>query len=105
MEKIITNEYIQYKSGFIAGKGAILEAYKLGKILKINEEVYEEVQTTWYEFGYQDGFAYFSNLIDNNALDLSELNTKQIINEAFKKRVIQYNQEEQKEIPFGKFKI
>ena len=105
MKTIITDEWIQYKSGFISGKKAIVEAFKLGKILNLNEESTEEIQATWYAFGFQDGFAYFSKLIDDNMLDLANINTKEIIVEAFKKRVIEYNQEKQEEISIGKFRM
>ncbi len=105
METIITDEWIQYKSGFISGKNAIVEAFKLGKILNLNEKSTQEIQATWYTFGFQDGFAYFSKLIDTNRLDLANINTKEIIAEAFKKRVMEYNQEKQEEIPIGKFRM
>lgn len=101
----MTDEFIQYKTGFISGKNAIVEAFTLGKVLNLNEKSTEEVQTTWYAFGYQDGFKYFSLLIDNNRLDLANTNTKEIIAEAFEKRVMEYNQETQEEIPIGKFRM
>ena len=107
MKEIITNEFIQYKSGFIAGKTEIIEAYKLGKMISLNQNEQEQEQEnldSWYQDGYQDGFSYFSMLIDNQTLNLETINTKEIIKQCFTKRVTMKNQEQHQETPIGKFK-
>ena len=43
MKEIITNEFIQYKSGFLDGEYEILIAYKLGKIITLNQKEGQEL--------------------------------------------------------------
>ena len=106
MKEIITNELIQYETGFIDGKFEIIEAFKLGKIMDLNESrLSEEMEESWYNYGYQDGFNYFSDLIDNNSLDLENINTKKIMQECFTKKVIEINSKQNKSIPISKFRI
>ncbi len=105
MKEIITNEFIAYKAGFIAGKDEIIENYKLGQIIKLNEEKEAEETKNWYTYGYEDGIHYYGELIDNQSLDLEKMNTKAAVKECFAERVIRMNAEEGKEIPIGKFRI
>lgn len=77
-----TNEMIQYKSGFIEGKHDAIEMFKLGSA----PGAPKEGMTSWVLKGYEDGMSYFSSLIENNALDLENINTEEIILESFKKR-------------------
>lgn len=106
MEEIIGNEFIEYKTGFIAGKHEILEAISLGKIMNLNdnEDTFEE-DDSWYTHGFTDGFNYFSNSINKNELDLENINTRGIIKECFTKRVIDANKKENSQIPIGKFRL
>lgn len=106
MEEIIGNEFIEYKTGFIAGKSEIIEAISLGKIMNLNdnEDKFEE-DDSWYTHGFNDGFNYFSNLINKNKLDLENINTRGIIKECFTKRVIDANKKENSQIPIGKFRL
>lgn len=106
MEEIIGNEFIEYKTGFIAGKGEIVEAISLGKVinLKDNEDTLED-NDSWYVHGFNDGFNYFSNLIDNNKLDLENINTKNIVKECFAKRVMDANKNKDNQISVAKFRI
>lgn len=105
MKEIITNELIQYKTGFIDGKNEIVDAFKLGKVIRFEEEKEREEKESWYKYGYEDGFNYFSNLINNNKLDLNNTNTKEIIKNHFAERVLKINQEQGREIPTIKFRI
>jgi len=103
MEEIITNELIQYKSGFCAGKNEIVELIRLGKIIDFNNMVNDE-STQWYDFGYRDAIEYFSNMIEKN-IDITTIRVRDVIKELFSKRVIMYNQENKKEVPISTFKI
>ena len=108
MKEIITKEFIQYKSGFLAGKSEILTAYKLGKIITIKQKENQEpkvLENSWYHEGYQDGCDYFSILIDNQNLNLETINTKDIVKQCFIHRAMIKNQEQQQETPIGKFKL
>ncbi len=108
MKEIITNEFIQYKSGFLDGEYEILIAYKLGKIITLNQKEGQELnflEDSWYRDGYQDGLSYFSGLIDNQTLDLESINTKEIIKQCFTNRVMIKNQEQHQKIPIGKFRL
>ena len=40
---MITNESIQYKSGFLNGKNEILIAYKLAKMITLNQKKNQEI--------------------------------------------------------------
>lgn len=105
MQQIITNEFIQYKSGFIVGKHAIIEAFKLGKIFSLQEESESIDDTSWYGAGYVDGVACFSKFIDDNCLNLEEIDTQRCLREGFTNRVLKKNEDGKEQIPIGKFKI
>ncbi len=106
MDEIITDEFIQYKTGFLSGKNEIIEAFTLGKVMDFNrKDAYFLQEETWYYYGFLDGFTYFSDLIDEGKLDLEKLNTRKIVKECFTNRVMQENQRVDKEIPIGKFRM
>lgn len=106
MQNIITNEFLEYKRGFVDGKHEIVEAFKIGKIITLNQDSVDTFTSSiWYKYGFEDGFTYFSSLIDNGTLDLERIDTKSITKSCFAERVIKVNQEEGKEIPIGTFKI
>lgn len=103
MEEQITNELIQYKTGFIAGKNDIIELAKLGKVINLNE-LEKTSSTEWYDFGYQDSIDYFSNQLSKNN-DILTIRVSNIVKELFTKRVIEYNSKKGQEIPMSTFKI
>ncbi len=106
MKEIITDEFIQYKTGFLSGKNEIVESFKLGKVIDLNKEkTYFLQENNWCSYGFLDGFTYFTNLIDNNELDLEKLNMRKIVKECFINRVIQMNQIQGNEISIGKFRM
>lgn len=109
MEKIITNEFISYKSGFLSGKQQIVESFKLGKIINLNKEAEKEDLDNlsfWYDLGYEDGLRWYSNIIfkDSNwYIKREQLN--EIILECFGARVQTINEQEDLQIPVFKFRI
>ena len=105
MKELITEEFIHYKSGFLAGKSEIVESFLLGKVINLGKDEQTVKSSDWYQMGYQDGFAYFCKLIDENKLNLENMNPKNIIQVCFSERVIKQNQKEGIEIPIGKFKL
>lgn len=105
MERIITDEFIRYKAGFISGKWDIIEAYKLGKIINPKEILEESNNSSWYNRGYEDGFNIYATMIDNGSLDLTLNNDNELINEGFLNRTTIVNKEEGSEVPFVKFKL
>lgn len=103
MEEIITNELIQYKTGFIHGKNDFLEFTRLGKVIDL--EVKEaEATPEWYAFGYQDAIEFFSNATNQN-VDIATIRVKEVIKEQYLKRVMLYNSENQKETPISTFRM
>ena len=46
MEEIVSNVFIQYKTGFVAGKEKIVKFTKLGVPLDLSTE--EDVMSLWY---------------------------------------------------------
>lgn len=106
MERIIANEFIEYKTGFLAGKHEIVEAFKLGKVIDLkSKETQRQENTFWFNCGYEDGFKYFSKIINNFQFYLEGLNTREITEQSFTNRILEMNQETGKEIPVGKFRI
>lgn len=103
MENLNTNEFIEYKTGFIDGKHKVIELIKIGKIINFEKEC-DFKFPLFYEFGYRDGIEFFSNQILND-IDLSSIRTRDVIKELFIKRVIKYNSENNKEVPINKFRI
>lgn len=106
MEEIVTNEYIQYKSGFIGGKSEIIDYLNLGKIVNIYEDT-EEINSfkSWFEYGYEDGFNYFSNLINNGKYNFDDINIMKVIKDCYIKRVLKHNKEKNGKIVIAKYKI
>jgi len=104
MEEIITDEFIRYKAGFIQGRCDLIEAVVIGKMINLSkkEEVKEE---NWFTYGEEDALKYYGKLIDTNNLDLEKENTRQAVKECFAERVIRMNEEQEKEVPIGKFRI
>lgn len=102
MDKIITDEFIRYKNGFIEGKNKIVEFTTLG--IPMDEEDEYEFFDDWILYGYKDGVTYYSNLASNN-MDLFDVDIDKVISDSFSKKVMEVNQNEGKEIPSGKFKM
>lgn len=95
MEQIITNELIQYKSGFLEGKREVIDSLALGKVIDLNGNEEEILDNNfWYAYGVNDGREYFSDLLDKGELELFDRNkTNEIIKECFGRRVIEVNKE------------
>ena len=103
MKDINTNEFIEYKTGFIDGKHKVIELIKLGKM--INFEKKDDFKLPlFYEFGYKDGIEFYSNQVFNNK-DILNIRIRDVIKDLFIKRVIEYNSENDKELPINKFRI
>lgn len=103
MQEEITNELIQYKTGFMGGKNEVVELTRLGKTITFDKE--ENPQSTeWYEFGYRDAVEYFCDLISKN-VDIAAVRVRDVVKELFAQRVIKYNSEKEKEVPISTFRI
>ena len=105
MEELITEEFISYKTGFIAGKQKVVEMFKLVKQLDLNTVEDIETQKDWYLYGELDGTEYFSEKFMLPNFDLATVNTKEVVKEKFVERVMKINQNEASSIPIGKFRV
>ncbi len=102
MEEIITNEFLQYKAGFINGKNDVIEFTRLGKIIDLKEKT-KIKSITWYSFGYQDAIEYYLKILDKS-VDIVTIRVKDVIKESFSKRVLEYNLNKGTDISMGIFK-
>lgn len=105
MKEIITDEFLQYKTGFISGKGIAVEIYKLGKMMDFNKINQPENDKNWYFYGKLDGTKYFLEKFLLPDFDLATVNTKEVVTEKFVERVTEMNQNEASSIPIGKFRM
>lgn len=106
MKKIITDEFIAYKSGFLDGKQ---DFYK--QVLE-DSLVYEPIlkeDDDWYSKGYNDGYNYILELfLNNNRPSLEALQSmvdKKIIDNKFVDRVLAYNKDSDLMVSIGKFRM
>lgn len=102
MQEEITNELIQYKTGFVEGKNEVIELTRLGKTITFDKE--EPQSTEWYEFGYRDAVEYFCDLMSKN-VDIATVRVREVVKELFAQRVIKYNSEKVEEVPISTFRI
>lgn len=103
MEEIITNELIQYKTGFVQGKNDLVELTKLGKYIDINTQE-TNMPSLWYAYGYQDAISYFSNKLKNHE-EINNLRVRDILKTCFAKRVLMHNAKNHEEKPVSTFKL
>ncbi len=103
MDEIITNEFIQYKTGFSNGKNDFIEFTKLGKQIHLDNQE-EKVTTEWYDFGYKDAIEFFSEAM-NHSIDITTIRIKDVVKEQYIKRVILQNSENQKKTPMSTFRM
>lgn len=106
MERIITDEFIAYKSGFLDGK----QSFYLQLLKNVSTFFKEQEETeNWYSKGYNDGFEYCLYLyLNNNKPDLESLQKmfdKKMIEESFFKKVSEYNESNDSKVVVGKFKM
>lgn len=67
IRKILTDEYLKYKSGFVNGKNDALTTIISGIPTEEFLEKYD-----WYTLGYDDAFSfYYDYCISNQAIDLN----------------------------------
>ncbi|MCI8466798.1 MAG: hypothetical protein HFI08_01185 [Bacilli bacterium] len=103
MDEFITNELIQYKTGFTKGKNDVIELAKLGK--KINLFDIEEIEMTlWYRYGYYDAIEYFTKIWQNNE-DITSIRVRDVVKTCFANRLILHNKEQKENIPMTTFKL
>lgn len=117
MKKIITNELIGYKSGFIDGKDVILniiddplkdnkKIIENNNILNKNEEIDDD---NWYLYGYNDAYKYYlSEYIEHGYILKEEFlreGSELLMQRLFMKRVAEHNKEKNDEIVGSKFKM
>lgn len=106
MEKIITDEFVAYESGFTDGKSDIIEQVLLDDELPEKIEFEDE---SWYSKGYNDGYDYYfqeyskKGYIEEQTISTSF--TNKIISEKYTERITSYNQQTGKEIPVSKFRL
>ena len=100
MEEIVGDVFIQYKSGFIAGKEKIVEFTRLGVPLDLHKE--EDGMSLWYRFGYEDATTYFSEALFEGK-DILTIRVSSIIKDLFVNRVLLFNKETGREISMGSF--
>lgn len=128
MEKIITDELIRYKSGFIQGKDVILNIIKESEEDRLlrefadnkginalmnneNSIFYKEnfCEESWYTYGYDDSYIYYlKHYIENGFISEDEIfrdGSDRIMQDLFTKRVIKNNQENDTMIAYSKFKL
>lgn len=103
-EEIITDEFLNYKKGFVNGKSDFLTSITSNTILE-NFSNNED----WDSIGYEDGFnLYLDYYIENNVIPIELIlgeEAYQIIKVSFIERVIEYNQNAIENIPAIKMKI
>lgn len=102
IKEIVSDEFIQYKTGFVAGKEKLIEFTKLGVGLDFQKE--EDVTPLWYRFGYLDGNTYFSDVILSGK-DILSIRVSSVIKELFMNRVIAFNKETGEKISMGSFQL
>lgn len=128
MDKIITNELIMYKAGFIQGKDVmlnIIEESEDDKILRefignknVNELMNNEDSifykedlgdSSWYTYGYDDAYTYYlKQYIENGYIKEDEYlknGSDRIMQDLFTKRVIKMNEENGTMVASAKFKM
>lgn len=128
MERIITDELIRYKAGFVQGKDVILniiEESEEDRLLRefadnkdinvlINNEdsiFYKENlgQESWYTYGYDDAYTYYlKQYIENSFINKDEFLKKgsdKVMQDLFSKRVVKMNKENGTMITFSKFRM
>ena len=101
MKEIVSDEFIQYKTGFLAGKEKLIEFTRLGVALDFHKE---EVMPLWYRFGYLDAITYFSEVFQAGE-DILSIRISSVIKELFMNRVIAFNKETGEEISMGSFRL
>lgn len=128
MDRIITNELIMYKAGFMQGKDVmlnIIEESEDDKILResignknINELMNNEDSIfykedlgdpSWFTYGYDDAYTYYlKQYIENGFIKTDEYlknGSDRIMQDLFTKRVIKMNEENGTMIASTKFKM
>lgn len=128
MERIITDELIRYKAGFLDGKDVILnimeekEEDRLLRELAGNKEIdalinnensifYKEDigEESWYKYGYDDAYMYYlKQYIENGFITKDEFlrnKSDKVMQDLFVKRVIKNNKENDTKVAFSKFRM
>lgn len=104
MEIIYTEEFLEYKLGFVNGKEDVMNLVFNGVDYYV-----EEGSDTWYSIGYNDGYQYYHNLFTTKGIVYSDEIIGRvpldILNEFFRKRVIEYNTNTEEEIPSVIYKL
>lgn len=86
MNRNIDKEYEEYKAGFINGKSEITDLINSNDTYEITIE--ENMANSWYGYGCEDGFNYFSKLIKNDEFNLEKISIMNIINKCFERRLL-----------------
>lgn len=106
MKKIINNELIQYKAGFIDGKHDILE-----QIVVQESDIFvkKDLDDSWYGYGYNDAWNfYLKEYLQKGFIDSKLISTKytnKLMQASYTDRVVEFNKEKGENIPIGKFII
>lgn len=105
MNKILANEFVAYKSGFLDGKSHVLEQALSGD----NMFLKDEAEDNWYSYGYVDGYHYYFKQYLENKMNFEDgflrKEKEEAIQSGYMNRVIEWNQEKEKKVPVAKFKL
>lgn len=104
MKKIITNEFIQYKAGFLDGKTQVLK-----NILNLSDSFLgkDGLEDGWYQWGYEDGFSFYMKTYLKD-LEIKEQFYErkflaQLLEHCYAQRVMRINEEYKNEVAISKF--
>ena len=91
IEEMVTDEFFNYRNGFINGKDRIINDIMTNNFSNIFLE-----EINWYSIGFMDGFNYYYDYyvehgyVPNNLIKSSVCN--EIAREFFIERLIEYNE-------------
>ena len=109
MEEIITNEFIAYKAGFVDGKCELItQVFENEGTDDFVKETFTDEEESWYSRGYEDGYDYYLNeYLQTREMPVNESRTKEneVLKNCFAKRIVDFNQSNNKEVPVAKFRI